>query len=147
MDRDTSMILIEVLPTSILAVWCRSYKLMEEMFKIYVYADGKPPLVHTGPLLGIYASEGRFIDRISRGSPFIVEDPELAHMFYLPYSVTQMTLTIYVEGSHSMQPLNTFIKDYVEQVAATYPFWNRTRGADHFFVSCHDWVSEPPLST
>ncbi|CAM6121879.1 unnamed protein product [Calypogeia fissa] len=121
------------------SAFSKSYKLMEEMFKIYVYKDGEPPLVHVGPLLGIYASEGKFLEQISKGSSFIVEDPELAHMYYLPYSVAQMVLSIYVEGSHSMQPLNDFVKDYVDQVAAKYPFWNRHHGADHFFLACHDW--------
>ncbi|CAM6113527.1 unnamed protein product [Calypogeia fissa] len=121
------------------SAFSKSYELMEEMFKIYVYKDGEPPLVHVGPSLGIYASEGKFLEQISKGSSFIVEDPELAHMYYLPYSVAQMVLNIYVEGSHSMQPLNDFVKDYVDQVAAKYPFWNRHHGADHFFLACHDW--------
>ncbi|KAG0572206.1 hypothetical protein KC19_VG076200 [Ceratodon purpureus] len=27
---------------------------------------------------------------------------------------------------------------YVESLIIKYPYWNRTLGADHFFVTCHD---------
>ncbi|EFJ37828.1 hypothetical protein SELMODRAFT_402448 [Selaginella moellendorffii] len=42
--------------------------------------------------------------------------------------------------SHSMLPLITFIKDYVNLIASKNPLWNLTRGSDHFFVSCDDWA-------
>ncbi|KAL0702006.1 hypothetical protein Bca4012_058128 [Brassica carinata] len=31
------------------------------------------------------------------------------------------------------------LKEYVDLIAAKYKFWNRTGGADHFLVACHDW--------
>jgi hypothetical protein len=118
----------------------RSYELMEQVFKIYTYRDGRQPLVHSGPLTGIYASEGQFIARMESAGQYLTDDPAQAHMFFLPYSVQQMVAHLYVPNSRSMLPLATFIKDYVDAVAERYPFWNRTQGADHFFVSCHDWV-------
>ncbi|KAF3677291.1 putative glycosyltransferase [Capsicum annuum] len=32
-----------------------------------------------------------------------------------------------------------FLRNYVNMLAAKYPFWNCTRGSDHFLVACHDW--------
>ena len=29
------------------------------------------------------------------------------------------------------------IQNYVRALTIKYPYWNRTLGADHFFVSCH----------
>nr|PNR51934.1 hypothetical protein PHYPA_008308 [Physcomitrium patens] len=117
----------------------KSYELMEKVFKVYIYKDGRKPLVHSGPQLGIYASEGQFIERMEAASEFLTDDPSRAHMFFLPYSVYRMVTHLYVPNSRSMLPLATFIKDYVEALARQYPYWNRTKGADHFFVSCHDW--------
>lgn len=30
------------------------------------------------------------------------------------------------------------VEKYVEHLKFEYPYWNRTLGADHFFVTCHD---------
>lgn len=132
-----------ILTRSALVNLLRSYELMEKVFKVYIYKDGRKPLVHSGPQLGIYASEGQFIERMEAASEFLTDDPSRAHMFFLPYSVYRMVTHLYVPNSRSMLPLATFIKDYVEALARQYPYWNRTKGADHFFVSCHDWVFHP----
>jgi hypothetical protein len=29
------------------------------------------------------------------------------------------------------------VENYVQSLISKYPFWNRTQGADHFFVICH----------
>jgi len=34
--------------------------------------------------------------------------------------------------------MTVIVKDYVEGLINKYPYWNRTLGADHFFVTCHD---------
>ena len=34
--------------------------------------------------------------------------------------------------------MTMIVKDYVEGLINKYPYWNRTLGADHFFVTCHD---------
>ncbi|KAL6005072.1 hypothetical protein ACLOJK_005633 [Asimina triloba] len=117
----------------------RSYELMEKILKVYVYKDGPRPIFHTPHLRGIYASEGWFMKLMEENRQFVVKDPNKAHLFYLPYSARQLELSLYVPNSHNMRPLSIFLKDYVNSIAAKYPFWNRTRGSDHFLVACHDW--------
>ncbi|KAG0580756.1 hypothetical protein KC19_4G197000 [Ceratodon purpureus] len=122
-----------------------TYAEMKKTFKIFVYRDGFKPLVHGAKTGGVYATEGLFLKRMEDPSnSFTVSDPKKAHMFLLPYSVRQMVDFVQDPYSRSMRPMKTFIANYVETIASKYPYWNRTHGADHFFVSCHDWA---PLST
>ncbi|KAL9246855.1 hypothetical protein vseg_020342 [Gypsophila vaccaria] len=117
----------------------RSYELMELILKVYIYPDGKGPIFHEPPLSGIYASEGWFMKLLEENRQFVTRDPEKAHLFYLPYSARQLQQALYVQGSHNLAPLSIFLRDYVNSLAAKYPFWNRTHGSDHFLVACHDW--------
>lgn len=112
---------------------------MELILKVYVYPDGRPPIFHSPHLSGIYASEGWFMKLLEGNRQFVTRDPEKAHLFYLPYSARQLQQALYVQGSHNLAPLSLFLRDYVNSLSAKYPFWNRTHGADHFLVACHDW--------
>ncbi|KAJ1386483.1 Exostosin-like [Sesbania bispinosa] len=122
-----------------ISVFKRSYELMETILKVYIYRDGARPIFHKPSLKGIYASEGWFMKLIEENKQFVTKDPEKAHLFYLPYSARQLELALYVPGSHNLKPLSNFLRDYVNKIAAKYPFWNRTHGSDHFLVACHDW--------
>ncbi|PIA64783.1 hypothetical protein AQUCO_00100330v1 [Aquilegia coerulea] len=121
----------------------RSYKLMEQLLKIYIYREGEKPIFHepTEPILkGIYASEGWFMKQMERNKQFVVEDPTKAHLFYLPISSRMLQLQLYIRNSHNRQNLADYMKNYVDMITTKYPFWNRTGGADHFIVACHDWA-------
>ncbi|KAH9325521.1 hypothetical protein KI387_005699, partial [Taxus chinensis] len=118
----------------------RSYAEMEKRFKIFVYPEGEPPLVHWGPCRSIYSTEGLFIQQVElAGSPFVTSHPEEAHVFFLPFSVTMMVKFIYKPKIYEMPTVRVFVKDYIDGVAAKYSYWNRSLGADHFMLSCHDW--------
>lgn len=114
---------------------------MERRFKIYVYAEGEEPLVHNGPCKEIYAIEGRFIQELQGDNPFLTLDPDKAHVYFLPFSVAMMVAYLYERETGNMDPLRLFVGDYVDVLMHKYSFWNRSGGADHFMLSCHDWVS------
>ncbi|KAL6880687.1 hypothetical protein ACP4OV_012252 [Aristida adscensionis] len=117
----------------------RSYLEMEKLFKVYVYEEGEPPVFHDGPCRSIYSTEGRFIYSMEMESRMRTRDPDLAHVFFLPFSVVKMVQMIYVPDSHDMGPLRRTIADYIGVLSTKYPYWNRSLGADHFMLSCHDW--------
>ncbi|KAM2010726.1 hypothetical protein ACFX16_005332 [Malus domestica] len=48
---------------------------------------------------------------------------------------------LYVADSHDTQPIGRAVIDYVNVISDKHPFWNRSLGADHFMLSCHDWVA------
>ncbi|KAL0709806.1 hypothetical protein Bca4012_016784 [Brassica carinata] len=117
---------------------------MEKRFKVWVYREGETPLVHMGPMNNIYSIEGQFVDEMERGmSPFVASHPDEAHTFLLPVSVANVVEYLYHPlVTYSREQLHKVFLDYVSVVAHKYPYWNRSLGADHFFVSCHDWAPE-----
>ncbi|KAK7311773.1 hypothetical protein RJT34_10120 [Clitoria ternatea] len=118
----------------------RSYELMEKMLKVYIYQDGDRPIFHEPLLDGIYASEGWFVKLMEASKQFVTGDPGKAHLFYIPFSSRLLQQTLYVRNSHRRSNLIEYMKNYVNMIAGKYPFWNRTSGADHFVVACHDWA-------
>uniref|UniRef100_A0A7N0ZT15 Exostosin GT47 domain-containing protein n=1 Tax=Kalanchoe fedtschenkoi TaxID=63787 RepID=A0A7N0ZT15_KALFE len=123
---------------------CRSYKEMEKRFKVYVYSEGDLPIVHHGPCKEIYASEGRFIHEIEHGvagGRFRTTDPDKAHVYFMPFSVTWMVKYLYTPDMHAITPFKQLVADYVRFISTKHPFWNSTQGADHFMLACHDWGS------
>lgn len=123
----------------------RSHIEMVKRFKVWTYKEGEHPLVHLGPVNNIYGIEGQFIDEIeSQKSTFKATNPEEALMFFLPFSVANIVQFIYKPikspADYNRDRLFHIVMDYVGVVAHKYPFWNRSSGADHFMLSCHDWV-------
>ncbi|XVF89182.1 hypothetical protein PTKIN_Ptkin19aG0109400 [Pterospermum kingtungense] len=123
-----------------ISMFKRSYELMESTLKVYVYKEGKRPILHTPSLKGVYASEGWFMKLLEANTKFVTRNPREAHLFYLPFSSRMLEETLYVADSNSLTNLIEYLKNYVDMIAAKYPFWNRTEGGDHFLVACHDWA-------
>ncbi|XP_060970349.1 probable glycosyltransferase At5g03795 isoform X1 [Cannabis sativa] len=111
-----------------------NYAAMEKNFKVYIYPDGDPKTFYQTPrkLTGKYASEGYFFQNI-RESQFRTEDPDQADLFFIPISCHKMR----GKGT-TYENMTIIVRNYVEGLISKYPYWNRTLGADHFFVTCHD---------
>ncbi|XP_050226612.1 probable glycosyltransferase At5g03795 [Mercurialis annua] len=127
-------------------VFHRSYLEMEKQFKVFVYEEGEPPVFHNGPCKSIYSMEGNFIHRMEIDDQFRTKDPEKAHVYFLPFSVAMMVQFVYVRDSHDFGPIKRTVRDYVDLIAGKYPYWNRSIGADHFMLACHDWGPETSFS-
>ncbi|CAI0389079.1 unnamed protein product [Linum tenue] len=119
---------------------------MVKRFKIWTYKEGERPLVHAGPMKNIYSIEGQFIDEIETPqSPFSAQTPDQAHAFFIPVSIAQIITYIYKPfTTYDRDRLVRIFRDYVHVAAAKHPYWNRSSGADHFMLSCHDWAPELP---
>ncbi|XP_024179416.1 probable glycosyltransferase At5g11130 [Rosa chinensis] len=115
---------------------------MIKRFKVWSYKEGQLPLTHVGPMDCIYSIEGHFIDEMGNGkSPFMAQHHDEAHVYFLPVSVANIVKYIYmpVTDWHRARMVRV-VKDYVNLIADRYPHWNRSKGADHFMLSCHDWA-------
>nr|XP_016434663.1 PREDICTED: probable glycosyltransferase At5g03795 [Nicotiana tabacum] len=122
----------------------RSYIEMEKHFKIYVYEKGEPPVFHYSSSEGILGIEGIMIHQIEI-SKFRTNDPEKAHVYFLPFSVFSIVSYVYVVDSHQWGPMKNTVADYIDGISTKYPYWNRSLGSDHFMLACHDWA--PEIST
>ncbi|CDP08146.1 unnamed protein product [Coffea canephora] len=118
----------------------RSYELMEQTLKIFIYKEGKRPVFHQPRLTGIYASEGWFMNLLQESKQYVTTNPEEALLFYFPFSSQILEEIAYVPNSHSFDTLKQYLRNYLDMIKARYSFWNRTSGADHFLVACHDWA-------
>ncbi|XP_073301603.1 probable glycosyltransferase At3g07620 [Primulina huaijiensis] len=122
------------------SAFLRSYELMEKTLKIYIYTEGEQPIFHQPALTGIYASEGWFMKQLEENKHFVTKNADQAHLFYLPFSSWMLEKALYVPDSHSSKNLVQYLSSYLQNITTTYRFWNRTDGADHFLVACHDWA-------
>ncbi|XP_071910898.1 probable glycosyltransferase At5g20260 isoform X2 [Coffea arabica] len=117
---------------------------MLKRFKVWTYREGEHPLVHKGPLKDIYAIEGQFIAEMEIGmNPLTAPHPDEAHAFFIPISVANIVNYVYMPvTNYSREQLQRLVEDYIGVIANKYPYWNRSNGADHFMVSCHDWAPD-----
>ncbi|KAI3748772.1 hypothetical protein L6452_12090 [Arctium lappa] len=93
-----------------------NYDKMLHSFKIFVYA---PPSPFTGATVFTTTPESQFYTSLLR-SPFVTDDPSQAHLFFIPFP-----------SSLSTRSLARLIRT----IRISFPFWNRTLGADHFYLS------------
>ncbi|KAK2967774.1 hypothetical protein RJ640_022296 [Escallonia rubra] len=119
-------------------IFLEDYKEMNRSFKIYVYPHRRndpfanvllPVNYEPG---GNYASESYFKKALAK-SHFVTRNPSEADLFFLPFSIASLRHDKRV----GVGGIQDFIKDYIFNVSHNYPYWNRTNGADHFYVACH----------
>ncbi|KAK1264113.1 putative glycosyltransferase [Acorus gramineus] len=119
-------------------IFLEDYKDMNRNFKIYAYPHNKDdPFAHA--LLpvdfepgGNYASESYF-KKVLMQSHFITKDPTKADLFFLPFSIARLRH----DSRVGVRGIPDFIRNYVSKIRQNYPYWNRSDGADHFYVACH----------
>lgn len=119
-------------------VFEKDYREMNRSFKIYVYPHRRDdPFANV--LLpvdfepgGNYASESYFKKSLM-DSHFITKDPSEADLFFMPFSIARLRHDPRV----GVAGIQDYVRDYVVNITRRYPYWNRTGGADHFYVACH----------
>ncbi|XP_024459283.1 probable glycosyltransferase At5g03795 isoform X3 [Populus trichocarpa] len=62
------------------------------------------------------------------------------------HSVAMMVRFVYERESRDFGPIRRTVSDYINLISGKYPFWNRSLGADHFMLACHDWGPEASFS-
>ncbi|XP_047961429.1 probable glycosyltransferase At5g03795 [Salvia hispanica] len=120
------------------SLFMEDYAEMNKSMKIYMYPHNKnDPFANVlqptdSEPEGNYASEGYFKKALFK-SHFLTNDPSEVHLFYLPFSIASLRQDERV----GIGGIQSYVKNYVQDISRSYPFWNRTGGADHFYVACH----------
>ncbi|KAG8472175.1 hypothetical protein CXB51_036146 [Gossypium anomalum] len=119
-------------------IFLQDYKQMNKSLKIYVYPHSKDDpfanvlLPPDNDCKGNYASELMFKKALME-SHFVTKDPNEAHLFYMPFSISSMRSDPRID----VHGIPDFVQNYISNITLKYPYWNRTGGADHFYVACH----------
>lgn len=90
-----------------------NYQKMLKSFKIFIYKPNEA-LTFNSPAESLFYSS-------LQNCPFVTQNPEEAHLFFVPFRSTI-----------SMRSIGRVVKRHREEL----PYWNRTLGADHFYLSC-----------
>ncbi|KAF8365178.1 hypothetical protein HHK36_032813 [Tetracentron sinense] len=119
-------------------IFIEDYGEMNRSFKIYVYPHKKDDPFANALLPvkfkpgGNYASESYF-KKVLMESHFITKDPTEADLFFLPFSIA----TLRYDPRVGVGGIQDFIRAYIYNISQNYPYWNRSGGADHFYIACH----------
>eukprot|EP00249_Psilotum_nudum_P000746 c12852_g1_i1 orf=130-1143(+) len=81
---------------------------------------------------GNYASESYFKKALMKSS-FLTNNASEADFFYLPFSIARLRYDRRV----GVNGIDDFVRKYIADIRLKWPYWNRTGGVDHFYVSCH----------
>ncbi|KAB1217813.1 hypothetical protein CJ030_MR3G014777 [Morella rubra] len=90
-----------------------NYHHMLKSFKIFIYPPDEDLAFDSRAESLFYAS--------LQNSPFVTHNAEEAHLFFVPFSSSLSTRSI---------------ARVIRRLRLDLPYWNRTLGADHFYLSC-----------
>lgn len=108
--------------------------------KVYVYdlpSKYNKKLLQKDPrcLTHMFAAE-IFMHRFLLSSPVRTRNPDEADWFYTPiYPTCDLTPT----GLPLPFKSPRMMRSAIQLISSNWPYWNRTEGADHFFVVPHDF--------
>lgn len=89
-----------------------NYQKMLTTFKIYIY-NPQNSFNFSTPTSSVF-------HKSLVNSPFVTQDPNEAHLFYIPFSSDLSARSI---------------ARLVKRLRIAHPYWNRTLGADHFYIA------------
>ncbi|KAK7321539.1 hypothetical protein VNO77_32289 [Canavalia gladiata] len=91
-----------------------NYQKMVSSFKVFMYKPNKPQFKFATKVESLFYSS-------LQNSTYLTQDPEEAHLFFVPFSHDISTRSL---------------ARVITRVRTDLPYWNRTLGADHFFLAC-----------
>ncbi|XP_038708493.1 probable glycosyltransferase At3g42180 [Tripterygium wilfordii] len=132
-------------------VFLRNYALMEKGFKIFIYPKDVLDQFYSEYLPQGTTFEVFFSLRLNLSERFHTNDDTEAHMFFIPLTwfeigrMMQMKemisfLSFFVRSrmGNDSNAQHNYAENYVRRIINEYPHWNRSKGFDHFLITCCD---------
>lgn len=121
-------------------IFALDYQEMTENLRVYIYPNSQ-----TGTQNDSYeyiaaneADSGQGGDSTATGffnllasSRFLTRTPDEAHLFLLPVSIDAL------HGALGAAGVGNHLRHYVQTIRDSYKFWDRSLGADHFYLASH----------
>jgi len=112
---------------------------MLKSLKVYIY-DTNIGAGLTPARVDENAVERIFVDLLKR-SNMITQDPEKASFFFLPFRCSSYILSQSTELK-GLKVAREIIGKILSEVQQRFPYWNRSFGADHFYICAHQLGAE-----
>ena len=128
-------------------VFALTYGEMARRMRIFIYPSATKDsydYVHTSgerttsneDELDLSSTADFFFRTLAKSENFITDNPEEAQLYLLPVSIDSLWIEL-GPGKVGLQ-----LRRYVQKVRDKYPYWSRSLGADHFYLSCHAYVED-----
>lgn len=116
-------------------IFSLSYDEMWKQMQIWVYPSQEARYEHkydgtVGATEDLTSTADLFF-RLLLHSEFVTENPTQAQLFLMPVSMDALWLEVGPAGVAEQ------FKRYVQKVRTGFPYWDRSLGADHLYLSCH----------
>jgi len=95
-------------------LFLQNYQKMVQNFKVFMYQP------NTTQFSFKTEQESLFYSSLQNSS-YLTQHPEQAHLFFLPFSSDTSTRSL---------------ARLISRIRNDFPYWNRSLGADHFYLSC-----------
>ncbi|EDQ91996.1 uncharacterized protein MONBRDRAFT_22722 [Monosiga brevicollis MX1] len=82
----------------------------------------------------------RRLPQVLASSPYAVQQPEEATHFLIPFQCTAHRYTV-ADRAGGQNAAEAGLASWIASISAAYPYWNRSAGANHFYVCSHDMGS------
>ncbi|KAG0612312.1 hypothetical protein M758_6G017800 [Ceratodon purpureus] len=123
-------------------IFALNYEEMTKNMRVYIYPNSQ-----TGSMNDSYeydATNGNnqlgnseeatttgFFNILAKGKDhqFLTSDPDEAHLFFLPVSIDALHSALGPDG------VGNHLRHYIESIRGNYTFWDRSLGADHFYLA------------
>ncbi|ELU02170.1 hypothetical protein CAPTEDRAFT_209273 [Capitella teleta] len=111
------------------------YLEMMSSLKIFMYTSELDDKVNRG-VHWKYGVESLFIKLLSKSS-FVTKDAEEAHFFFLPFQCATYRNVIR-DRAAAQNFTENLVSNILKDISSRYTYWDRSLGADHFYVCAHD---------